>query len=589
MSHPTQQFLHNTLSSVDARLLISGGSVFAGAADAEYDARVLTKSATIISSDGAGSEVNLPSVQTINAGWDDVWSGMRNQVISADNGGTVDFSGVTQIIAPIRVEDRLDIIVNNDGANNSLIDLGGLQTLSSARDGDTLFDIAAGVNLPLSNLTTASNAQFDLDTNATLAFAGLTSHDLGSYALASGAAVNAPVLTAMTNVSLTLANGSQFDGSASLVDISGSTVTLSHPTQQFLHNTLSSVDARLLISGGSVFAGASDTEYDARVLAKSATIISSDGAGSEVNLPSVQIINAGWDDVWSGARTQVISASNGGTVDLSGVTQIISPWRTEDSLDIIAETGGLIDLSSLQSVAPPAGRSSQTHLSVQNAGTMIFGDMPLMENTHITVADLASTLDINGSAQLTSGSFTMAGGATVTVSGNFAHEFTDETNLQAASAIMHMDGAGTFADPQLLEVGGLDAGLGDPGNDGNFGFGQLILGTDLQPTVVSLIDVFDNGNRASPEALYLFGLGGPDGLLLKGDSTLVIGDIPVYAKIDGDWTLLNDLFPDGVSKIDFAALTGNPADMGHVALPEPATLSLLALGGLAILRRRRKS
>jgi hypothetical protein len=370
--------------------------------------------AAILSVDGAGSLLDLSSLQTIDAGWDDVWSGTRSQNITASNNGAMDLSGVTQIIAPLRAEDRLDIIVNNDGADNSLIDLSGLQTLSSARDGDTLFDIAADVNLALANLTTASNVQFDLDTDATLTVAGLTSHDLGSYALASGAAVNAPVLTAMTNVSLTLANGSQFDGSASLVDISGGTVTLSHPTQQFLHDTLSSVDARLLISGGSVFAGAADAEYDARSLAKSATIISSDGAGSEVNLPSVQTINAGWDDVWSGSRNQVISADNGGTVDFSGVTQIIAPIRVEDRLDIIVNNDGannsLIDLSGLQTLS--SARDGDTlfdiaadvNLPLSNLTTASNAQFDLDTNAKLTFAGLASH-DL--------GSYALASGAAV--------------------------------------------------------------------------------------------------------------------------------------------------------------------------------
>ena len=271
------------------------------------------------------------------------------------------------------------------------------------------------------------------------------------------------------------------------------------------------------------------------------------------------------------------------------MTEIIAPWWAGDQLDIIAETGGRIDLSSLATVAPVSGGSGQTHFTVQNAGVMVFGDVPLVENAHFMVTDLGSVLDINGSVQLSTGSFTIAGGATVAVSGNFAHEYTDEAALQATNAILHMDGVGTFADPQFLEVAGEDRGPIDPENSGNFGYGQLIIGTDDQWTVVSLLDVFDNENRGSPEALYLFGLGAPDGLLLKGGSTLVIGKIPVYAFIDGEWVKLQGLFSGGVTTVDFAAMTANPADRGFVTtLPEPATLSLLALGGLLVVRRRRR-
>jgi hypothetical protein len=63
-----------------------------------------------------------------------------------------------------------------------------------------------------------------------------------------------------------------------------------------------------------------------------------------------------------------------------------------------------------------------------------------------------------------------------------------------------LQGAGTFASPRVLEVGGADLG---------------------QPALVSLIDAIDNGNRNSLEALYLPGFG-DDGLHMRGGSTLII-------------------------------------------------------------------
>ena len=387
---------------------------------------------------------------------------------------------------------------------------------------------------------------------------------------------------------MSLETGSEFHA-PNLVDIDGTAITFT-PGRTIETGVIGSLDnARIAATAGAQWGVAqgnlSAASYSCTGLDGSYTIFNAVGAGSLLDLSTITSINATrntyTDLVYS------IRASDGGIVDLSGLTSVAAPTlEGHDRIQFIANTGGTIDLSSLQTVtAPGAGK---THFTAQNAGTLIFGDMPLMQKTHIRVDDIASVLDINGNAQLASGTFIMAGGATVTVSGNFAHEFTDETGLQAFSAIMHMDGAGTYADPQLLEVAGLASGLGDPGNNGNFGFGQLLLGTDLQPTVVSLLDVFDNGNRSSPEALYLFGLGGPDGLLLKGGSTLVIGDIPTYAKIDGQWICLNDLFSPGITRIDFGALTGNPADMGYVAVPEPATLTLLAIGSLAMLRRKRR-
>ena len=572
-----------------ATIDVSGAGTVMHAATGAYMAPVVN--GAVLSADGAGSALNLPDVQTIDVGWNDNWNGVTTTRIVATNGATMDLSGVTKIIAPSRSEDRLDILINNDGAGVPLIDLSGVETLESVSKGDMWFDVAAGTNLLWGNLATASQTHFELAAGATLTANIATEHDIGSYTLATGAAVNAATMTRLTEVTLTLADGAHFNA-PDLVDITGSTVNLSGPLQQFTHDTLTSVDARLLISGGTVFGGASDTEYTTHGVHKSephldGRILSADGAGTQINLPGIQTIDAGWDDGWSGAQHQQIVASNDAAMDLSGVSEIIAPWRAEDRLEIIAETGGQIDLSSLQTAAPVAGAGGEIHFIVRNTGVLTLGGVDKGGNVHIIVANFDSDLVINDSVQLSTGTFTVAAGATVTVGGDFSHEYTEEADFQAAGAILHMNGAGTFANPQRLEVAGEDKGLGDPGNSGNFGFGQLALGTETQATVVSLYEVMNNGNRASSEALYLFGLGGPDGLLLKGGSTLVIGSVPVYAMVNGDWMKLNGLFTGGAMTVNFAALTDNPADNGVIVIPEPGTLSLLALGGVLVLWRRR--
>jgi len=61
------------------------------------------------------------------------------------------------------------------------------------------------------------------------------------------------------------------------------------------------------------------------------------------------------------------------------------------------------------------------------------------------------------------------------------------------------------------------------------------------------------------------------------------GDLTGDGKItDADATILGALYPRG------AAGAGDPAGLGLRTTPEPATLSLLALGGLLALRRRRR-
>ncbi|MBN1845582.1 MAG: PEP-CTERM sorting domain-containing protein [Sedimentisphaerales bacterium] len=171
---------------------------------------------------------------------------------------------------------------------------------------------------------------------------------------------------------------------------------------------------------------------------------------------------------------------------------------------------------------------------------------------------------------------------------------SDETAFHRTAGILAMDGAGTVAHPQFLEVGGEDLGLPAdladpaviPGDNGNFALGQLLVGQEGQATVVSLLDAIDNGNRKGLEALYLPGFGG-DGLQILGGSTLVINAIRVYAFLDDQWLCLNGRFTGDVARISMSSLTDNPAANGFIAIPEPATWSLLALAGMAFLRRRR--
>jgi hypothetical protein len=92
-----------------------------------------------------------------------------------------------------------------------------------------------------------------------------------------------------------------------------------------------------------------------------------------------------------------------------------------------------------------------------------------------------------------------------------------------------------------------------------------------------LTEFIDNGNRNGDEreALYLYGLGGPDGLELLSGSTLAIGNIDTYAFVDGEMVHLNSLFGPEVNVVPFGegflvadALPGDYSGNGVVDLAD---------------------
>ena len=124
-----------------------------------------------------------------------------------------------------------------------------------------------------------------------------------------------------------------------------------------------------------------------------------------------------------------------------------------------------------------------------------------------------------------------------------------------------------------LEVAGLDLGPLFPGNSGNFGFGRLILGQSSSPATLELVDLINNGNRENgPEALYLFGSDGYNGLSLLDGSTLILNHLDAYDDVGGTWISLQ-------AQLGSSAIV--PFDGGYVAqvaVPEPPSFVLLGIG-----------
>jgi len=388
--------------------------------------------------------------------------------------------------------------------------------------------------------------------------------------------VNYTPLTTLEWSSISFGAGSEFHA-PNLVDIDGTTVTLS-PGRTFDTSKISSLDnARIAVTGGTQWGNVSATSYSCTGLTGVYTIFSATDGGSLLDLSTLTSIDASRNHHYN--LVYSVRASNGGTIDLSGVTNVSVPVQEAvDRIEFIATTGGTIDLSSLQTVT---GGIGEARFSASAGGTMLFGELLLTDALNLSVADGTSEAVVGGGFHLDPTSdLAITGGATVRIAGDFSYEYTADSKLNADDGILHFHTAGGHQ----LEVGGLDLTVGGS-TSGNLGLGRLVVGDDGAGASVTLVNLYDNLNPGGPEALYLYGSGGLDGLEIRGNSMLVIGDVPVYAWIDGAMVDLHSLFGDDDVIIPFQ--DGGGFNDGWIAIPEPATLGLLAIGALVMVRRRR--
>ncbi|MCK5000653.1 MAG: hypothetical protein KAS23_14015, partial [Anaerohalosphaera sp.] len=175
-----------------AQLDASGGASIDSTA-VDYTSNILSSNITLFSVDGAGSQLDLSSLQSFSAAYGYSY---RTQTVSATNSGVIDMSQTGTIRGPSHSTSRLKMFVGSNGFIN-------LNSLTDVLSGYTNFDIDVD-SYTLPSLATANTTTFDASGTTTISLPALHTLNSSSLVIADGGTIDAPQLTSFTNSTVTL-------------------------------------------------------------------------------------------------------------------------------------------------------------------------------------------------------------------------------------------------------------------------------------------------------------------------------------------------------------------------------------------------
>jgi hypothetical protein len=469
--------------------------------------------ADLIVADGLNSVVDLNRVGSFNVA---NGNGARTYTVRATENGLIDLSSVGTTTGP-GSDDWLQFVLTTEGQ----IRLDVLQAISG--------NVRLNVRVPtftLPKLGAVDGSEILVGTNAMMNAPLLQSVTSSSIRVDNGGKLDLPQLKRLDSVSLTL-NGSGAFIATNLTTYRNSDVSLTAGRDLQVGLLTDIYASRLSVSDGRTLRVGAGIYDMAQNLRSSLRVFSADGAGSLLDLSSLQSITAWGGDYsdWDGhAHTYSIIADNNGVVDLSGLTKVTGPrsdaYNNDDWLAF----------------------------TVRNGGRLAIHDASVERRTRFAVAGNSSLLEARSPYFRFPAQLSVTGNSRFKVRGDLRYENTDPNSVVIEGAYLQMDGA----QAQRLEVGGKD--LGPTGSTTrNFGISQLIVGETNRTSVVRLVDTLNNGNRGAggdPECLYLYGMDGA-GLRLLSGSRLILNGLKAYALVNGQMQSLGSLIPAGTNSAPF--------------------------------------
>ena len=572
--------------------IINGGQVTSAGCYVSY-AGASTGQAVI---DGAGSSLTTSSFMDIG------YASSQGGDVTVTNSGLVDVGGTLKL----RSGSTLNI---NGGivAANGFEDLGGTMNFTAGS-----LSIANDLELTATGMLGNYEA---IDSHKTLTIGGATTIGLGTTleinggAFTTGALVNNGAFEftggtfALTSDILTVGAGGLMGGVVELA--AGMRLDATNGVTVSTGGVLSMVGGTL--DGGTL----SNSGLVARHGYINADL--SNAASGEVRVLSGDSLRFGGAGNSNGGQVNVI----GGTVEFTG-------GLNNSTTGVITGRGTLI--------TGPAGLTNEGNVGLAGSFSDVYGDVSNQETGTIAISGGATTVfwdDVDNLGAINVGlnsSATFFGQVTGNGAGGLGDKYI-EGDLKPGSS----PGTMTFGgDVYFGPAAGLETELAGA-SGGEFDVvdveGQLTCGGTLQivlisgfaPDVGDTFDILDWGSLADAEfdAIELPGLAGrkvwdASGLYSVGEIS-VIGMLPGDTDVDwdvdsvdydnflaafggaGDWhTDFNedgsvDLGDLAIMRDYFGTVAGSPMGAkSQAAIPEPGTLALMTIGGLTVLKSRRR-
>ena len=605
----------STLQSIDSSFNDSSTTVRANTITASSDASLDLSGVISITAPARGEDrldINVSDTSVINLSSLEITNGGGQTLFNVSNTASIDLSSLATISgggARFNVTDgAVQLLPALQTVSRGLFNVSGGSQLSTDGSAWTYINQLASVPLftcsgpgsylDLSSLQSIDSSFNDLST--TVRVNSITASDDCTLDLGAVIALTPPA-RGEDRLDISVSDTAVIDLS-SLATISGGGQTRFVVTAggvQLLPALQTVSRARFNVSGGGQLSTVGSTWTYINQLA-SIPMFTVSGTGSVLGLSTLQSIDSSFNDSSTTVRANTITASSDASLNLSGVTIITPPARGEDRLDISVSDTAVIDLSSLTTISGGGGVdfnvstnatlklpslknisvSGQVRFNLSTGAELQLGDLSgVTANTSINLNDADTKLVAQGALLLERAgslispvSLSVAPDAIVTIAKDYIFDHTDETRIDLESAVVHFNG--NLAMPQFVEAGGFDIGTLTPVGP-NFGFGQMIVGTDAQATTVYLRDGINNGNGhvlcgPGEEALYLLGLPADpldpakivSGLRILGGSTLVLNGIPLYVMQDGFLQDVRDWFSPGQTVLAYGLNNSN----GFIAL-----------------------